>query len=126
MTLFSGLVSEVAHQDYVEPHLLNKVFGAQLITRYSLMGWVVHFAIGCAFVISYHLLWYFKLIGYSWTSGLIVGFVSGLIGILGWRAIRQIRPDINELWQETYYVQLLVAHILFGMIATKIFSAIIY
>jgi hypothetical protein len=128
MTLFSGLVSQVVHQNYIEPYLLNKVFGAQFsnpMTRHSLMGWIVHFAFGCLFVISYHVLWYFKLVGHSWVSGLILGFISGLIGILGWRMLRRLTPDINELWQKNYYGQLLVAHILFGIIAAKIYSVII-
>jgi hypothetical protein len=127
MTGFSGLVSQIVHQDYIEPHLLNKIFGAQRnhMTPHPLVGWAVHVAIGCLFVILYHLLWYFNLVGHSWASGLMLGFITGLIGTAGWRVMRQLTPGINELRQKGYYVQLLIAHILFGIIATKIYSAIV-
>src|SRR3954464_340641 len=95
MTLFSVFMSQLAHRDYVEPHLLTRLFVAQIPNAkigHSPLGWTTHFAVGWLFVTVYNLLWYFKLVDYSWASGLMLGLLSGIIGIIGWRLLRKLAP----------------------------------
>jgi len=87
-------------------------------------GWIAHYLIGFAMVITYEALWRYAHIKFGFISGIIFGIVSGVIGIMCWRAIylTAIHKDVSR---RSYYIQLFFGHIIFAcavVVAFKIFK----
>ncbi|WP_035759584.1 hypothetical protein [Flavobacterium tegetincola] len=121
MTAFSYIISATFRALYKEPVLLT-YFLDELQLKVSerlksILAWILHYCIGLGFVVCYHLLWTYQLPFIRWESGLLLGAISGIIGILGWVFIFRYthhKPKIDFIG---YYLQLLAAHIIFGLTA---------
>ena len=76
MTAFSYLISASFKKLFSEPALINYVVSLskiQLKPRLgSVLGWIVHYAIGTLFVIAYHLLWMNGFVGETLVWALVL------------------------------------------------------
>lgn len=123
MTLYSYYMAKKEKQKFVEPELLN-----ELIDRSENLpdiqnkkehpaGWVIHYALGAAFVVAYWLLWRRSLNSPGIAKGLLIGAGSGFVGILSWKIMFAIsnNPPHNNRYK--YYRQLFFAHLIFSTLA---------
>jgi hypothetical protein len=129
MTAFSYLISEAFRKLYKEPVLLQF-----LMTRFhfnlspagkTITGWFIHYTIGLLFVIAWYILWKLGVIELTWLSGIIYGCVIGLIGIGGWVFMFTLADYKPKIDFKGYYLQLLVAHIVFGLATWVVFEWLI-
>jgi len=123
MSLFSHLVSESFGKLFTEPVLINYVMRLSKLELRpkmgSALGWLLHYAAGILFVIPYHWIWR-KWLSDDWVSGLILGAVSGVVGILGWMIIFSLPRREPRVAFTEYYIQLFFAHIVFAFSALAV------
>ena len=125
MTLFSYILSRKLNKQYREPQLL-----AEIIAQYNLFdskmqhvgGWVLHYCVGLAFVVAYHFIWENTFLDPTWFCGILFGIVSGIIGIFGWRMIFGIARHIPRIDFRGYFLNLLLAHIVFALGAVAVYA----
>ncbi len=121
MTLFSYAVSASARELYKEPVLLSYIL-THLHVELSpavknILAWILHYTIGLGFVTAYHFIWVHEILDVTWSVSILLGAVSGIIGIITWFLLFKIVPQKPDINFRGYYVQLLVAHLIFGCIA---------
>ncbi|SHG29642.1 hypothetical protein [Flavobacterium defluvii] len=126
MTWFSYAVSNAFRELYKEPVLLsyaiNKMkidFSAQSKKNW---GWLLHYVIGFLFVLGYHIIWAKGMLPISPLSALILGAVSGVIGIFSWIIIFKMTHHQPPIDFKGYYIQLFFAHVIFAITATAMYS----
>jgi len=127
MTTFSYLLSATYKKLFREPVMMDfilKGLGIELKGKWhKIGGWIAHYIIGFTLVLVYESLWRYTAIRFGFLSGIIFGVVSGIVGIMCWRAIylTSIHEDVSR---RSYYIQLFFGHIIFAcavVIAFKIF-----
>lgn len=119
MTLCSYLLSNKEDQQYREPELLNTLIdrsrhlpdAPQKETHPS--GWVAHYAVGSGFVLAYKVLWPASLKEPTLGKTLLIGGLSGAIGILVWKILFTIHRSPPRNNRSGYYRQLFFAHLIF-------------
>ena len=121
MTLFSYAVSASFRELYKEPVLLTFLL-AQLKIEVSLksratLAWLLHYFIGFIFVLIYHFLWVNDILKLSILNALLLGSISGIIGIIGWMIMFRLADYKPNIDFKGYYIQLFFAHIIFGVVA---------
>ena len=125
MTLFSYVVSGSTRELYKEPVLLTFILSSlkiEVSARTKIfLGWFLHYVIGTAFVLVYHVLWFYDIAEVSWLLALLFGAISGLIGIIGWILMFEIIPTKPNIDFDGYYLQLFVAHIIFAAVAFVVY-----
>lgn len=118
MTVFSYAVSYLAGDNFKEPELLaillKRLGGNMQKPLYQLAGWQFHYAVGVIFVTVYTYLWERNYLRRDLPSGLLLGFLSGIVGVSFWTAVFALHPDPPRIQLKKYYLQLMVAHLLFG------------
>lgn len=117
MTAFSYIASAIEHSNFKEPELLG-LLAHRLSPNKTVMklaGWPIHYAIGLAFVKTYAWLWQHSKMKPTPGFGLLLGGISGIIGILVWKWTFRLHPDPPQIKFSKYYRQLLAAHIIFGL-----------
>ncbi|WP_235830921.1 hypothetical protein [Flavobacterium ustbae] len=126
MTWFSYAMSKSFRELYKEPVLLS--FALQK-TNISLSkkvqntwAWLIHYIIGFLFVMGYHIVWVKDILPISPLSALILGAISGVIGILSWIVIFKMTNHQPPIDFKGYYIQLFFAHIIFGVVATALYA----
>lgn len=126
MSLFSYLISVSFRELYKEWVLLSYCLTSFSITlskgTKTLLGWLIHYAIGLLFVVGYHVVWENDIMERTWTSALILGAISGIIGILSWVIIFKISKYVPSIDFQGYYLQLFFAHVIFGLTAFAIYN----
>lgn len=129
MTLFSYTVSEAARETYKEPVLLGYILSSLNIKVSSplklFLGWLMHYLIGVAFVVAYHIVWYYQLMDISWKASILLGIISGIIGIISWVILFKMVPTKPNIDFKGYYAQLFVAHMIFAIVAYFIYNLFI-
>lgn len=129
MTLFSYAVSEGARETYKEPVLLGYLLSSFNITISPqlklFLGWLMHYLIGVAFVIAYHIVWYYQFMDISWAASILLGIISGIIGIISWVILFEIVPSKPNIDFKGYYAQLFVAHVIFAIVAYVVYKLFI-
>ena len=121
MTAFSYIVANIRNRQFREPELLNIVLSSSDLLRVDLskkssVGWILHYLIGLIFVVIFVIFWKLEFIPISIITGGIFGFLAGIIGVLGWKLFFYLSEKPSEVtWNFEYYLQLVVAHILFGI-----------
>ncbi|MAN58227.1 MAG: hypothetical protein CMC08_00140 [Flavobacteriaceae bacterium] len=123
MTLFSYLISFIRGKEFREPELLTV-----LIYRYfempplrglaNLPGWILHLVIGYLFLALYNGFFFLNEIEPTPGFTLMVGFALGVLGILGWKVIFTLHPNPPDIKFTEFYIQLLMAHIIFAFTAS--------
>jgi hypothetical protein len=120
MTVFSYFYSAIRNKQYREPELLNILlnrlrYSDTFTIRHASWGWIVHYAIGLLFIRLYFLLWNVLDIEPSLMNCFILGAITGVVGIFGWKITFHLHPCPPEIKYDEFYFQLLIAHIVFGM-----------
>lgn len=129
MTLFSYVVSNFKSKQFREPELLNSLISrAEIISlkpsRNHLLGWIIHYLIGWFFVLVFSLIWEFTQFSATIISGAVLGLAAGIIGIFGWKIMFKLNRNPPEIDFSQFYLQLIIAHILFGISAAMVYSLI--
>ena len=121
MTLFSYTISESFRKLYKEPVLLTYILTqlkAELSSKVkTILAWLIHYSIGLIFVIIYHFLWIHTILQLTFFNGLLLGMVSGIVGIISWMILFKIADYKPAIDFKGYYIQLFFAHIIFGLTA---------
>ena len=125
MTLFSYVVSASFRELYKEPVLLtfilNKLNTELSVKSKRVLAWLIHYIIGLMFVVIYHLLWFYNVLPISLLIALLLGAISGIIGIIGWMFMFKITNHKPVIDFKGYYIQLFFAHIIFALTATLVY-----
>ncbi|PIF34405.1 hypothetical protein CLU81_5045 [Flavobacterium sp. 9] len=126
MTWFSYFMSKQFQELYKEPVLLSFVLSKfkmkSSVKPEKTIGWLLHFLIGYLFVLAYHFLWVRDILPISILSALLLGAISGIIGIIGWMFIFKISNHQPHIDFKGYYLQLFFAHLIFAITATAFYS----
>lgn len=127
MTAASALMS-LAGQDFREPEHLTTMVGrlAPFLSRRTkqLAGWGGHYAMGFAFAAIYVELWESRKIKHSLKNGIMLGFASGLLGLLIWKGTFKAHPLPPSMNYTNFYLQRIPAHIVFAIFTTLAYRLI--
>ncbi len=120
MTAFSYIYSVIVKKQFREPELLNKLLMRwsnrfQNLSTNSLLGWIIHYLVGVFFMFVFYLIWEKLEIEATVLSGIILGFVAGILGVFGWNITFWIHPNPPKLNFKQYFVHLILAHVVFGI-----------
>lgn len=129
MTWFSYAMSQNFRELYKEPVLLSYAIDKMKIdlsTQAKInWGWILHYAIGLCFVVGYHIIWVKDIAPISPLSALLLGAISGVIGIISWIIIFKMTHHQPQIDFRGYYIQLFFAHIIFAIIATALYAVML-
>jgi hypothetical protein len=121
MTLYSYTLSNKHHVQYREPEILHILLQRLLRTgqkSYSTAdGWLIHYAVGTMFSMLYHTLWKKTSFKPTILNGIILGSMSGLIGISVWQKVFEWHSDPPIINKNKFLIHLLPAHLIFGIIS---------
>jgi hypothetical protein len=122
MTLSSYIISTSLKELYKEPVLLALVFTNMNlkipVKSKHFLGWIAHYSIGFFFVLSYHFIWTNHILEIAVLDTLLLGAVSGIIGIVSWMLLFLVTNYYPDIEYKGYYLQLFLVHIIFAIIAT--------
>ena len=128
MTAFSYLLSESADRNFKEPKLLGEIINKNRQTSYVLnsqnLGWLAHYLAGTAFVTVYDKIWCGSSNNANIKSGLLLGAISGVIGIVVWKTTLYLIPNKPSIPHRKFYLQLFPAHLVFGSCAAKTYQMV--
>ena len=126
MTWFSYAMSNSFRKLYKEPVLLTYAIDKMKIElspqSKKTWGWLLHYIIGFLFVVGYHIIWVKDILPISPLSALILGVISGVVGIISWIIIFKMTHHHPPIDFKGYYIQLFFAHIIFAIVATALYS----
>jgi hypothetical protein len=81
-----------------------------------MVGTIAHYVVGLSFALVYYEIWRAGLGEPNLRFGVIAGFISGLVGILGWRVYFALHPRPPQIVPlKSYLITLLAAHVVFGV-----------
>ena len=118
MTLFSYLISTYENENFSEPELLaamEKDLLPQAAKQLALpAGWATHYGIGV--LIS----WIYEQANKRnnrsvLTKGMMLGGWSGIAGVAMWQLFFRIHPAPPSVAVRKFFIQLLWAHLVFGI-----------
>ena len=132
MTLFSYLISALRDENFREPRVLSVLVKRLLSDDFSHTlkkgaipaGWAIHYSVGFLFTAIYDRLWRYPSSKPTITRGALLGFVSGICGVIGWYITLQLHPCPPEKNLKNYFRHLIVAHIVFGIFALLAYRSI--
>lgn len=128
MTASSALMSLLPKEEFREPDQLAKLVGRLMPTLSNrakiIAGWGAHYAMGLVFAAVYVELWEKRKIEHSIRNGIILGVLSGLLGILIWKATFSVHPLPPNNRKLDFYLQRIPAHLVFAVFATIAYRAI--
>ncbi len=120
MTTFSYFFSWLRSRQFREPKLLNMILRRSTTdginpSNNSVIGWIVHFSIGIILMTlfyMFHLIFSYRI---SLLSIFFYGLLAGSLSILSWYLMFSLSPNPKKVPLKEFYLQLLVAHILFAL-----------
>ncbi len=123
MTFFSYTISFIRGKEFKEPQLLTKLLYRQIHTSRlrgveNMPGWIIHLSIGYIFIAIMDCAFLFSGVQPSLWWGMIFGTGLGIIGVAGWKILFAIHPNPPEIHFREFYIQLLIAHIIFGLVGS--------
>tara|TARA_A100000171_G_scaffold53080_1_gene76413 strand:- start:1066 stop:1500 length:435 start_codon:yes stop_codon:yes gene_type:complete len=126
MTLFSYALSYLTKSKFEEPQLLNLLVSRHkrlkyLTSREHIIGWALHFGIGLVFVILFYVVHKLFDVSITYSFGAFFGFIAGIAGVLGWQILLYIHPDPPDFNRKLFFIQLIIAHIIFGLTIITIY-----
>ena len=127
MTGFSHIVELFTDHKFNEAHLLNEFINRSKTTTSKIgknhyLGWLLHFMIGvCMAGFLYCYYFYMADNVLIWT-GVFLGFILGIVGVAGWSIIISAHSDPPEIKWKLFFVQLIFAHIIFGVTVTWVLA----
>jgi hypothetical protein len=122
MTAFSYIVSNIKDQNFREPMLLADYARRDLGTSKKLskpLGWVVHYGVAIGFTVGYQLLLGLARMQPTVKNGTLFGAAAGVTGNLSWKNLFDAHLVPPRTDKKRFYAQLLVAHLIFGIILSK-------
>ena len=126
MTAFSYAVSASFRDLYKEPVLLSYLLSELQINispeKKNILGWILHYVIGVIFVLIYHFMWKHNILDLSWPVSILLGTISGFLGIISWFFMFKFTHFTPNIDFKGYYLQLLLAHIIFGIVAFMVYK----
>ncbi|MBC7000823.1 hypothetical protein [Cytophaga sp. FL35] len=127
MTLYSQLLEVLVGLKLNEAHLLNRLFsnthdGNTSLNDNNYRGWLIHFLIGFFMSLGLHFLYLCQTLPKTLLMGGIFGLLAGLIGVVGWCAMISSYGKPKGTKLSTFYMQLIGAHVVFGLVNYSIFS----
>lgn len=128
MTAFSYGNSTILNNNNKEPQLLNILLNRIQdieIGKENFRGWLIHYFSGFIFLAPYYLLVQQKVIPLSYLSGILFGFIAGIIGVWVWAIVFKMHPNPPETNRRVFYIQLVLAHIVFGIFSVLAFQSLI-
>lgn len=129
MTIFSYICGKLFSKEFGEPKLLNKLLdrsfsGDDIVKEDSPLGWIIHFAIGFLFASIIYLYFLWTGLTPTWPIGSLLGFAMGILGVMGWALVLNFHRSPPKLELPEFYLQLVVAHVIFGLGTVLAFKAI--
>lgn len=122
MTASSALMSLLPGEEFKEPEHLSEMAGrlAPFLSKEAkqVVGWGAHYTMGMLFAAVYVELWEKRKIKRSLKNGLILGALSGVVGVFIWKATFKLHPLPPAIKYLDFYVQRIPAHIVFALFAT--------
>jgi len=122
MTAGSALMSLMMNENFREPEHLGTMIGrvAPFLSKKAqlLAGWGAHYGMGFVFAAVYVELWETGKIKHTIKNGLILGFLSGVLGMLVWKGTFKAHPLPPFINKSNFYIQRIPAHIVFAVFAT--------
>lgn len=122
MTLFSYIASKAKGENFKEPELLAALEKDALPEAAKELalpaGWCTHYSIGIGWSLVYQYLWEKTKIKPTVETGLILGGLSGLTGILFWRLFFKMHPNPPHIHYKKFYGHLLLAHLIYSTSVT--------
>lgn len=122
MTLCSYFFSHILGKQFREPVLLHQLLERSIMLDNPnvpvWLGWLLHYLVGVGFVVVYHIIWHVTDVDPSALNALLLGLVSGLLGVAGWLFIFRMHKDPPSIDFKSFYLQLIVVHLIFGLGAT--------
>lgn len=119
MTLFSYLASAYSRKNFKEPELLavltKRLLPAEYKPLHTPAGWAIHYGMGTSLSLLYEKILSHNNSRRSTGNGLLLGFASGLAGILIWKAVFSLHPLPPKTDFKRFYTQLLLAHLVFAV-----------
>ncbi len=119
MTAFSELMSKAKGCNYNEAEILGELLNRITPlskTQARLAGWIAHYGIGVVFAALYDLYLKQTQAKANAASGTMYGFLSGLAGVRVWKSTFKMHSNPPGVDLKTYYPQLVMAHVIFGLI----------
>lgn len=120
MTAFSYIIARIKSQQFKEPKLLNMILRRSTLDQMnpsnnSIIGWVLHFSIGIILMTLFYILHLTFSFNISFLSIFIYGVFAGILSILSWHLMFLISANSLDISLKEFYIQLLIAHILFAL-----------
>ena len=119
--IFNLAVASPDAKFYQEPTLLTSILSAiaiDLTLKTKLrIGKLLHHSFGLCFAAVYYVIWYSEFAEISWSTSIIIGFVTGLIRIISWTFLLEIIPSVHTSNFKGYYLQLVFVHNIFIIVA---------
>ncbi|PTX44671.1 hypothetical protein C8P64_0653 [Christiangramia gaetbulicola] len=120
MTGFSYMLARLKNQEFREPRLLNMILRRSTYDKVnpsnnSILGWVVHFSIGIILMTLFYIIHLIFSFNITITSIFFYGIFAGILSILSWHLMFIISPNSENVLLREFYIQILVAHVLFAM-----------
>lgn len=122
MTAFSKVLALLLSKEFSEPKLLAELYPNRRFGRKDIfMGWLTHYLIGIFFAWG---IWFYTTMAngdYTFVSGLVLGGLFGCLGVLGWSILMVVLKKPPQLELPAFFIQLVFAHIIFGLGAIWVF-----
>lgn len=122
MTASSYLMSEIFGENFREPQHLATMIGrlAPGLSKHArtIAGWGAHFAMGLVFASVYVELWETRKIKHTIFNGIVLGVLSGILGLFIWKGTFKAHPLPPWLNFGKYYLQRIPVHVVFAVTAT--------
>ncbi len=124
MTGFSYLLSGILKQNFKEPLLLVFLLDAFFNGKIQQwVGWLAHYLTGIFFLLLLMAAYSITNVPVSVPWGLVFGGILGGIGIMMWKGLYKLTNTDPPTHTRLFHLQLIVAHIVFGMAAIWVHSA---
>jgi hypothetical protein len=122
MTGFSYYVSRVRKKQFREPELLNELLVRGRLMKFTTSknhpaGWLIHYLVGILFVAAYQLTSHITSIEADFAFYTLSGLISGFAGAAIWHVTLMLHPNPPAVAVKEFYLQLVLAHVIFGMTA---------
>lgn len=126
MTLFSFILSRVFKEKFLETKLLNQLVfpDEKEKNKNHPAGFVLHYAVGTFFSALYSGIWKKTALRPGVSTGSVLGLLNGLLGISGWHIFFLLHPIPPVVNRRRYYLQLSLAHVVFGFLNGLMFKNI--
>lgn len=124
MTLFSYILAQTFKEKFLETKLLNQlVFPYKKETNKNHpAGFLIHYAMGTFFSAIYYTIWKNSELRPSVATSSAMGFLTGIPGIAGWHTFLTLHSNPPTVHFRKYYLQLLFAHVIFGLLNGHVFK----